>query len=142
VLKCRDHWSLAIIAYPFGASPSKGVRRTPALLPLDSMEGGHENVESTLRRWVFKELELKYTQSSAPFRAHSCSCESVVSFYCYSLRHSACFGESIWLYHWYQKASPRAVTSAGSYERKMIARIKLLSSINGCNVLGRQHFDL
>jgi Ulp1 family protease len=52
---CSLHWSLAIIVYagggdfPNGKATGSHVARTPCILQLDSMAGGHTNVEDLLR---------------------------------------------------------------------------------------------
>lgn len=53
---CSLHWSLAIIVYPGGGDAANGKLegsgepRTPCILQLDSMAGGHTNVEDLLRQ--------------------------------------------------------------------------------------------
>ncbi|GAQ85607.1 Ulp1 protease family protein [Klebsormidium nitens] len=53
------HWSLAIIVYPGGGDSINGKlagpwlgQRTPCILQLDSMAGGHTNVEDLLRQYL------------------------------------------------------------------------------------------
>jgi hypothetical protein len=118
VLQCRDHWSLAVLVYPGGASPSKGVKGTPAILHLDSMEGGHNNVECNLRRWVTRENPSKHYQQSI-LELVFVHAEVSSALKALASGNRACSGNS-WSYHCFQMAFSQVMTSARSCQKEVL----------------------